>query len=346
MRSKLVLTAAVALLASGGLGAGLYLTGQQPDAPSSAADPAETAALAASKGLAVRQNGKLVLRLQSGEALALTDRARCGEVACPPGLAQDFRFQGWDAALGGYRLSVNGQPRLLPYGDDPALVDPEHADPPSDGPMDQPAAPPPQSSADDSVSEWLAEIAKSRDDDEAKPLAAAGGKALRKGADLILTLADGKHLALSDDLSCGQVSCPPPLFRSFAYAGISPDQRFHLVEERWDEGQTLLLIDAEQGNSTEILGLPLFSPSGKLAAAALKDLSDPQGKRLELWDLSTATPRLAFQQSMAEGDATLFSLDGWSGETLLKLKRGSGKADPKPVRLALVNGAWQLLNGN
>lgn len=346
MRSKLVLSAALALLAAGGLGAGLYLTGKAPNAAPDSADPAEAAALTASNGLASRQSATLSLRLQGGETLALTDRAQCGDVACPADMAQTFRYQGWDPALGGYRLSINGKPRLLPFGDDPTLMDPAHANPPGDGAMDQPTPPPPQSATDENVSEWLADISKQRDDDEAAALAATGGKVQRQGGDLTLPLADGRHLVLSDQLACGQTSCPPPLFRSFAYAGTSPDGRFHLVEERWDEGQTVLLIDGRNGQDVEILDQPLFSPSGKLAAAALKDLSDPGTRRLELWDLSGDAPRLAFQISVADGDDTLFTPEAWKDDNLLTLTRRHGDASGQPVRLTLSGGNWRLTNGN
>jgi len=342
MQSKLVLTAAVALLAAGGIGAGVYLSGSsQPAAP--AANPEEAAAIATSQGLVSRDGPKLTLHMKSGEAMTLSDRSQCGDIACPPHLAQDFHFQGWDAPLGGYRLSVSGKAMLLPYGDDPTLADLDHADPLTDGPMEQPAPPPPQASADDSVSEWLAEIAKSRDDDEAKPLAAAKGKAERKGAELILTLNDGKHLSLADELSCGQSSCPPPLFRSFAYAGTSPDGRFYLVEERWDEGQTLLLIDTAQGGATELLGPPSFSPNGKFAAAVLSGIPSASSRRLELWDLSGPAPKLAFDVKVAEGDDTLFELDGWTIEEQLKLRRGHWQSSARrSVRLIQSNNVWQI----
>jgi hypothetical protein len=119
------------------------------------------------------------------------------------------------------------------------LQDADHADPLTAGPMALPAPPPPKAAADDSVSQWLAEIAKGRDNDEAKAIDAAKGKAERKGSDLILILDGGKHLILTDRLTCGQAACPAPLFRVYAYVGLSPDGHSYLVEERQaEENQT------------------------------------------------------------------------------------------------------------
>ena len=122
----------LALIAVGGIAAAaLWNRPPTPEMPPAAAgfgSTEETAALAASNGMAWRSGAVLSLRLKSGEVLALTDRSTCGDLPCPKELATRYRYLGWDAAHGGYRLLVaepGMQQMILPYGeDDPVLVHP------------------------------------------------------------------------------------------------------------------------------------------------------------------------------------------------------------------------------
>jgi len=244
MRIK-ILTAATASLAALGVGAGIYFAA---GSGGSGATPEEKTAIAASNGLVKRDKDGLKLALDGGAALNLADLQRCGDVACPPRLARTVRYKGWDDALGGYRLTLDGRDLLLPFGTEAQLQDPAHADLPASGSMELPSPQPPRSAADDSVTQWLQEIAQGRDNDEAKTIDATKGKAERKGPDLILTLDDGKRLVVSDQLACGQAACPAPLFRAYAFAGMASDGHHYLIEERQDEAVTLLHVSLTDGS--------------------------------------------------------------------------------------------------
>ena len=246
MRIKFI-SIALALLAALGVGTGIYFSGNGISGQSSGATPEETAAITASNGLVHRDHDALILSLEGGEALALADHQTCGDIPCPARLGGKALYKGWDEALGGYRLSLDGKDMILPFGPEAMLQEADHADPPTNGPMTLPAPPPPKAAADDSVTQWLSEIAQGRDNDEAKAIDASKGKAERKGSDLILTLDGGKHLILSDRLACGQAACPAPLFRAYAYAGLSPDGHAYLVEERPAEENLTCRVSLSDG---------------------------------------------------------------------------------------------------
>jgi len=269
-------SAVSALTLTAAAGLSLAALWSRPDSPppppppveQSKADEAE--ALKASNGLVWRQDDGLSLRLKTGEIMTLTDHAACGDLPCPTELKTRYRYLGWDPAGGGYKLAIipsSAPTLLLPYAEDAPLVDARHAGPAANGPMALPSAPTP-AKPDTSLAEWLSDIGTGRAQSEGPSIKASADKARRDGNRLSLALEDGRHLVLTDDLACGQVTCPPQIFRSFDYAGTSPDNRFHVVVERWDELSVGLLVDAKTGDVTPLLGIPRFSPDGKWAVAA------------------------------------------------------------------------------
>lgn len=288
---------------------------------------AEAAALTQSKGLAWRNGPTLNVRMKSGELLALTDRRKCGDLACPKELSAWYRYLGWDRKAGGYRLLValggeseKGAEMILPFDEDAVLIDALHPDP-TDRPLDQPS-PPPAAANDEGLTEWLTEIAAGRRQSEAPRIAQTQGKAAREGANLALALADGRHLTLSDDLACGQVSCPPSVFRSFTFAGTSPDGRFHLVELSSDEITSGLFVSTADGAVTGTLGLPKFSPDGTRAIDSVSDLSVSAPHRLELWALKGNKPVVEYSIAAGEEDDTVYEVVGWADNDHVRLRRG------------------------
>ncbi len=320
---------------------------QPPPAPAAApfADADETAALAASNGLAWRDGPALSLRLKSGEVLSLTDHLNCGDLPCPPDLTTQYRFMGWDTRNGGYLLKVvpgTAPVMLLAFADeDPVLVDARHA-PAAEGPMALPP-PPPAAESDESLGEWLTDVANGRSQSEAPLIAASRGKARRDGARLVLRLDDGREFALSDDLACGQTPCPPQVFRSFDYAGASPDGRFHVVEEHWDEASAAILVDARSGATTALLGPPKFSPDGQRAIATVTDLEWSAPRRLEIWTLGGAKPGIEFSLPAKDEDDTVYEVVAWHDADHVRLRRGPWASPQRSeVMLAHDGGGWRL----
>ncbi len=343
LRRKLVLTAFL-LATFAGASAATYITVKRPPAADDGggATTAERAAIAATHGLVRRQGPALSMKLHSGAQLTLTDRSRCGDLPCPADLKEQYRFRGWSARLGGYLLDNGGQAALLPFDEDPALLDPAHTEPLARGALPLPAVPPP-AVRDAGLGRWLDGITTARARAEQPLLAAAKGRARREADQLILTLADGRRLVLQDDLLCGQLPCPPQIFHSFAYAGTSPDGRFHLVQEHWDEAASTLLIGAADGHITELMGIPRFSPNGKLAVDALPDLEWSAPNRLELWSLAGAHPRLVFQQMAGADDDSVFTIGDWTDNAHVRLTRGAwGAGKGIPMMLSHHQYGWVL----
>ncbi len=345
---RLALATLVLSTAAGIAGATLWL---RPDEPPPVAVPTpdiqdEASALAASKGLGWRDNDSLSLRLKSGETLTLTDRMTCGDLPCPKELSARYRYLGWNNMNGGYDLLVtpsNAPKILLPYSDDDVmLIDARHAERTSGAPLSLPPPPPP-AEPDESLSEWLTDITNGRNQGEAPLIAASHGKASREGARLKLMLADGHHLTLTDDLICGQVACPQQIFRSYDYAGLSPDGRFHVVEEHWNEANAAILVDSRTGIVSFLLGVPQFAPNGKRAVASVTDLAWSAPRRLEVWSLSGAAPGIEFSLSAKDEDDTVYEVLGWSDSDHVRLRRGPWAAEQRsPAMLAHDNGGWHL----
>ncbi len=213
---------------------------------------AEPAAIAASAGLVHRNGPVLTLLVDSGAALALTDRAICGDLPCPERAATRYRYRGWDARAGGYRLMVGfSHPveMILAWelaGDDPILFDGSHLLLHSGGALPQPP-PPTRARLDTGLADWLANTAGARDQVEAPRLAKSGGRASRDGANLVLTLADKRKLVLTDVLACGQLICPPEIVIGFEYRGPDAKGRFHAIDEHFYETSSALLFEFDLG---------------------------------------------------------------------------------------------------
>jgi hypothetical protein len=314
---------------------------------------AESAALAASKGMAWRNGEALNLRTKSGGVLTLTDRVACGDIACPEGIAVRYRYGGWSEKGGGYLVSITPRASpdwLLPYSDDtPVLVDPQTSAAgapmalPNAPPLGSPASPSSPSGPDETLTLWLSDIADGRKQSEAPLIAEANGKIMRTAANLTLSLENGKKLVLPDDLACGDVACPSQLFRAFDYSGVSPQGRYWVVRERWDEAEAALLIDSRNGAVTGLLSVPVFSPDGNHAAASVSDLEWTAPRRLEVWSLSGPTPLLEFAVPASEEDDTVYDVTGWTDSAHVRLRRGSWSSDQRSEAM-LVNesGAWHL----
>ncbi len=343
---------AIALTAAAGIaGAALWTRPPMPEPPPADEGDGknEADALAASNGLASRSGASLSLRLKSGETLALTDRIACGDLPCPKELATRYRYRGWDPAHGGFLLQIagpNAEQMILPYGEeDPILVDVRHAQI-ADRPFPMPL-PPPAVATDESLGEWLTDIAGGRSQSEAPLIGASQGKVKRQGPVLSLQLADGRRFDLTDDLACGQVSCPPQIFRSFDYAGRSPDRRFDVIEVRWDEASAALLVDTRSGAVTLMLGVPKFSPDGKRAVASVTDLEWSAPRRLEVWSLGGTAPGLEFSLSAKDEDDTVYQVKNWDDGDHLRLQRGAW-ASTQRSDVMLVHDAegWHMEGGD
>jgi hypothetical protein len=348
---RLIAIGAVALAAAGAVAALVWWrqpVSDQAPADKVAASGPESELLAASHGLARRDGGNLFLAQRSGEVLILTDHILCGDMPCPKSLAVSYRYLGWDAQIGGYRLQVArgaGQVMVLTYADDdPVLIDARHAAEAKE-PLSMPAAAPPAANTDDSLGEWLADLTQEREQNE-KPLIAAHAELVaRQDGTLALAFGDGKHLLLPDDLVCGQLACPPQISRSFDYVGESPDGQFHVVHEEGNETEEGLLID-RQGGVLETLSVPSFSPDGKFAVAALSDLEAAAPRRLEVWGLAGGKANLVFSVTSREEDDTVYDLVGWADASHLRLKRGAWGSDQRSsVMLVRDNSGWHIEEG-
>jgi hypothetical protein len=347
-RTILILSGAVLAVGVGVVAVSL----RSSHAPSSAvaANPDEAAALAASNGLAWRNGPALQLRMKSGEVLTLTDRATCGDLACPGFIAVHYRYLGWDAEGGGYRLKIAptmSSDMLLPFADDnPVLVDAAHAS--AGTPLAQPPPPPAATEPDEALAEWQSDVAAGRDQSEAPLIAQSDGNVRRDGAQLSLTLGGGRHLVLTDDLACGEMACPPQLFRAFDYVGASPDGRFRVVQLRWDEAEAALLVDTRSGTITQLLGVPRFSPDAKRAVDTVTDLEWSAPRRLEVWNLTGSTPTLEFSLPARDEDDTVYEAVAWPDPSRVQLRRGAWASDQpgETAMLVLDSFGWHLQNGD
>jgi hypothetical protein len=343
---RTLLVAAAAVLLVGLASAAVYVFRQHPP-PSMppVSDTTEAVALTASKGLAWRDGDALNLRMKSGDTLMLTDRVSCGDVSCPPTLTVRYRYLGWSEKGGGYRLRLapsTAEEMLLPYNDDsPTLLDAHQ--PPPGPPLAQPAAPAPSAAPNETLAEWLADVAEGRSQNEAPLIAQTNGKVARDGTKLALTLQDGHKFALTDDLACGGVTCPPQVFRAFDFSGASPDGRYWLVTQRWDEAEAALLVDSRSGTATPLLSGPKFSPDGSRVAAAVSDLEWAPPHRLEVWSLGGTAPTLEFSLSAAQADDTVYEIVGWPDATHLRLRRGSWSSEQRTEAMLVYDaGTWHL----
>jgi hypothetical protein len=349
---RLALAAIAFSTVAGIAAAALWLRpSEPPPAPQQTTDAKdEAAALAASNGLSWRTDNSLSFRLKSGEIITFTDRLACGDLACPKELSMRYRYLGWDETNGGYNLQISSSAAptmLLPFSDDDIiLVDARHAEPVSGGPLALPSAPK-ETGPDDSLAEWMTDITNGRNQGEAPLIAASQGKAARDGARLKLMLADGHVMTLTDDLICGQVACPQQIFRSYDYAGLSPDGRFHVVEEHWNEANAGLLVDIRTGGASFLLGVPKFAPDGKRAVASVTDLEWSAPRRLEVWSLSGAAPGIEFSLSAKDEDDTIYEVIGWSDSDHVRLRRGPWAAEQRnPAMLAHDGSGWHLEAGD
>lgn len=311
----------------------------------------EGALLAASGGLAHREGPSLALVMETGAVIVLTDRIVCGDLPCPGPVAARYRYRGWDATAGGHRILVgmpSPAPMVLPWDmpwDRPALIDADHAPPRAAGPLDQPS-PPPSVAPDIGLADWLGQAESDRDAVETPHLAESGGRVARTGATLTLKLGDGRVLALTDDLVCGQLVCPPQIVQAFGYLGGSPDGRFHVVADHWYEGGLALLIDAKSGGATIVAGPPQFSPDGKRAAAGTIDPETRGPRDLEIWSLAGAVPVLEFAVKGGAGQ-DLYDIVGWDDADHLRLRHGPLDAPQRvPIMLAHAADGWHLEGGN
>ncbi|MTJ82741.1 MAG: hypothetical protein F8N37_17270 [Telmatospirillum sp.] len=350
-----VALAAIAVTTFAGIAAAWWLRHTPEPVPEPVPEPAspgarsEEEAIARTRGLVWRDGNGLNFRLKSGEILTLADRSECGDLPCPKELTIRYRFLDWNVAAGGYDLALEPSPSprtFLPYGEDEVmLVDGRHVEPAASGPVALPAPPPP-AQPDQSLSEWLTDIANGRNQGEAPLIAASRQQALRDGPRLILKLAANRSMVLTDDLVCGQVACPQQVFRSFDYGGLSPDGRFHVVEEHWNEANAGLLIDVRNGAITVLLGVPKFSPDSRYAVAAVGDLEWSAPRRLEVWSLDGDTPGIEYSLPAKTQDDTVYEVIGWADGSHVKLRRGPWSSERRsPVTLSRSGRGWRLETG-
>ena len=316
----------------------------------SGAVDAEEVAVAASHGLVKRDGPSLSLLVETGAALVLTDRLSCGDLPCPDRAAAQYRYRGWDARAGGYRLGVGLSRPVEMFlawdlaGDDPILFDTKHLLLHTGGSLPMPP-PPPVTKLDTGLTDWLANTAGARDQVEAPRLANSGGRAKRDGAALVLALEDGRKLVLTDTLACGQLTCPPEIVLGFEYRGSDAAGRFHAIDEHFYESSNALLFDARTGGITTVAGPISFSADGKRAIAVMND-PEPRGEHdIEVWSLSGEVPALDF--SFAGDGETTYEVAGWDDADHVRLTRGPWRATPRtPVMLAHDPSGWHLQGGN
>jgi hypothetical protein len=344
-----VALAAIALSTVAVIGAALWWRPTRievPPPPQAPVGQSEDTAIQQSKGLVWRDANGLNFRLKSGEILTLADRSRCGDLPCPKELAIQYRYLAWNADAGGYNIALTPSTTpvsFLPFGEDEvALIDARHAEKAADAPVALPP-PPPAAQPDDALAEWLADIANGRNQGEAPLIAASHDQAHRDAAHLTLKLADGRSLTLTDDLVCGQVACPQQVFRSYDYAGMSPDNRYHVVEEHWNEANAGLLIDNRTGGITFLLGIPKFSPDAKHAVASVTDLEWSAPRRLEVWSLSGAAPDIEYSLPAKDEDDTIYEVVGWADGDHVRLRRGPWASERRsPATLSHGANGWRL----
>ena len=351
---KIALTVAV-LLASAAVGVwGLRTRSPELPLPAAISDDQagqeEAAALAGGKGLVWRDGQTLNFRMKPGQVLSLTDHVSCGDLPCPPDLAARYRYLGWNADAGGYRVRITPSSvpeMILTYGEEDAvLIDARHAVRTQGAPVTMPP-PPVAIQPDSSVADWLAGIVEERNQQETPLIAASRGKVARERAGLSILLNDGLHLVLPDDLACGQVSCPPQLFRALTYAGQSPDGRFHMVEEHWDEASGAILVSASSGAVTPLIGVPRFSPDGMRLVATVTDLEWAAPRRLELWSLAAAAPGLEFSLPAKEEDDTVYDVVAWDDADHVRLRRGAWTSESRSeVTLTHDAAGWHVEGGD
>lgn len=311
---------------------------------------AEQAAISDSNGLVHRDGGVLSLIVNTGAALALTDRLVCGDLPCPEGAAKAYRYRGWDARAGGYRLRIGTRKpaeMILAWelaGDDPILFDANHLLLHTGGSLAMPTAIAPVT-LDTGLADWLANTAGARDQVEAPRLANSGGRASRKDSSLTLALKDGRKLVLTDDLGCGQLICPPEVVIGFEYRGADAKDRFHAIDEHFYESSNALLFDLQSGAITTVAGPISFSADGGRAIAVMND-PEPKGQHdIEIWSLAGDTPALEFAYT-GDGETT-YEVVGWDDADHVRLSKGAWRATPRiPVMLGHDPSGWHLQAAN
>ncbi|HEY0093485.1 MAG TPA: hypothetical protein VGB96_04140 [Archangium sp.] len=119
---------------------------------------------------------------------------------------------------------------------------------------------------------------------EERRMAAAGGLAARSGDTLRIRGTGGDTLRLVNDAAEGG---------HFRYDRYLPEIGFHVVQQRFHEGGSWLLVDARTTGQTRVIGPPVVSPGRTRFAAASLDLLpgyDPNG--VQVWRLGEGGPRL------------------------------------------------------
>jgi hypothetical protein len=304
----------------------------------------EAAVIADSHGLVERHGPVLTFYVKSGAAVALTDRLRCGDLACPVHSATQYRYRGWDDRAAGYRLLVGvDHPNEMTLawelaGDDPVLVDTNDLFLGADRHVAMPSRPPP-AKTDPGLLDWLAGTARDQDKVEGPRLAASGGHAFRKGADLTLAAADGRKLVLTDDLLCGQLICPPEIYIGYEYRGADATGRFHAVAEHFYETGDAFLFDSKSGIITPVAGPVTFSPDGARAVSTLND-PQPHGQHdIEIWSLKGDTPALEYCY-VGDSDNT-YETVRWDDPDRITFTRGKWQSDARePVALVHDAAGW------
>ena len=303
----------------------------------------EAGAIAASHGLVSRAGPVLGLTLDSGAQLALTDRLQCGDLPCPDFTATQYRYQGWDGRAGGYKLAVGlDHPAAMTLAwalanGDPALFNANDINL-SGSTLAMPRKPAP-AAVDPSLAEWLTNTARDQDKVEGPRLAASGGHAARRGANLQVTLADGRKLVFADDILCGQLVCPPEIYIGYEYRGADPTGRYHAIEEHFYETGAAFLVDARSGGITRLAGPVAFSPDGARAVATMND-PQPHGQHdIEIWSLAGEAPALEYCY-VGDGEDT-YEVTRWDGPDRIRLTRGKWQSDTRaPVTLIHDTTGW------
>jgi hypothetical protein len=180
-------------------------------------------------------------------------------------------------------------------------------------------------------------------------VAASHGRAKRDGANLILKIAHGPSLTLTDDNS----GCEPPKFdygKCFRFTLIAdlPSRHAYIVADSYYEGGKAELIDDRTGTRTLFSQIPRFSPDGSLLLIfSNSDAGD--GGLIQLWRREGG--RIAKEWEISQDEAKRVgyyetALIGWPQDGVqLDLTNPEMNGKPEthhPATLARSKSGWAL----
>lgn len=159
-------------------------------------------------------------------------------------------------------------------------------------------------------------LADARADSEAerKVIASLAPHAKRAGKTLTLRLTSGQELKLNSiDACAGPENC-----LVYRLLGLSPNQKFFVVEVRGYEAATLLWIGRNSGERYEVYAKPVVSPDGKWMVTA-NPVESGGNNGVFIWEIKEdqLIERLRHEPKVY----ALYSFVSWAGADKLVLKK-------------------------